>query len=115
MLDTRLMKPFFIDIPNFWAWPGQTIWADKFWGIWGTLGQFISTPFGTVSPCFLFSTIISTKSQAFISKSYSFGIGILIWAAKNKGFSHHVSVVRGANDENCLLSNLDAGESQYSL
>ena len=23
------MKPFFIEIPNFWAW------ADKFWGIWG--------------------------------------------------------------------------------
>ena len=28
------MKPFFIEIPNFWAW-GQTNWADKFWGMWG--------------------------------------------------------------------------------
>ena len=26
------MKPFFIEIPNFWAW------ADTFWGIWGFLG-----------------------------------------------------------------------------
>ena len=26
------MKPYFIEIPNLWAW--QTIWADKFWGIW---------------------------------------------------------------------------------
>jgi hypothetical protein len=29
---------------------GQTIWADKFWGIWGIFSQFISTHFGTVSP-----------------------------------------------------------------
>ena len=27
------MKPFFIEIQNFWAW------ADKFWGIWGFIGQ----------------------------------------------------------------------------
>jgi hypothetical protein len=26
---------------------GQTIWADKLWGIWGIFGHF-----GTVSPCF---------------------------------------------------------------
>jgi hypothetical protein len=26
---------------------GQTIWADKFWGIFG---RFISTHFGTLSP-----------------------------------------------------------------
>jgi hypothetical protein len=35
------MKPFFIEIPNFWAW------ADKFRGIWGIFGHL-----GTVSPCF---------------------------------------------------------------
>ena len=29
---------------------GQTNWADKFWGIWGIFGRFISTHFGTVSP-----------------------------------------------------------------
>ena len=34
---------------------GQTIWEDKFWGIWGTFGQFISTHFGTVSPLSMFS------------------------------------------------------------
>ena len=32
---------------------GQTIWADKFWDIWGIFGRFISTHFGTVCPCFL--------------------------------------------------------------
>ena len=30
---------------------GQTIWADKFWGIWGIFKQFISTHFGT-NVCF---------------------------------------------------------------
>jgi hypothetical protein len=34
------MKPFFIEIPNFWAW------ADKFLGIWSIFGRFISTHFG---------------------------------------------------------------------
>jgi hypothetical protein len=37
------MKPFFIEIPNFWAW------ADKFWGILGILGQSIRTHIGTAS------------------------------------------------------------------
>jgi hypothetical protein len=39
----RPMKPFFIKIPNFWAW------ANTFWSIWGIFGQFISTHFGTVN------------------------------------------------------------------
>ena len=43
------MKPSFIKILNFWAW------ADKFWGIWGISGRFISTYFGTVSPLSMFS------------------------------------------------------------
>ena len=33
----RPLKPVFVEIQNFWAW------ADKFWGIWGTFGQAIST------------------------------------------------------------------------
>ena len=43
---------------------GQTNWADRFWGIWGIFGRFISTNFGTVSPLSIFSksTIISTKN-----------------------------------------------------
>jgi hypothetical protein len=44
----RPMKPFFIEIPNSWAW------ADKFWGIFS---QTISTYSGTVSPLAMFSTI----------------------------------------------------------
>ena len=28
---------------------GQTIWADKFWGILGIFGQFISIDFGTIA------------------------------------------------------------------
>ena len=46
------MKPFFIKI-RFGL--GQTIWADKFWGIWGIFGQFISTHFCNVSPLSMFS------------------------------------------------------------
>jgi hypothetical protein len=34
---------------------GQIIWADKFWGILGIFGQFISTHFGTVGPLSMFS------------------------------------------------------------
>ena len=34
---------------------GQTIWTNKFWGIWGIFGQFISTHFGIVSPLSMFS------------------------------------------------------------
>ena len=49
------MKPFFIEIQNFWAW--QSNWADKFWGIWGIFDQTISTHFGTVSPLFMFYII----------------------------------------------------------
>jgi hypothetical protein len=33
----------------------QTIWADKFWGILGIFGQFISIQFGIVSPLSMFS------------------------------------------------------------
>ena len=35
----RQVKPFFSEISNFWAW------ADKFWGIWGIFGRFVSTHF----------------------------------------------------------------------
>ena len=45
------MKPFFIKIPNFWAW------ADKFWGIFDIFGQTINTHFVTVSPLAMFSII----------------------------------------------------------
>ena len=36
---------------TIWA----TVWADKFWGIWGIFSRFISTHFGTVSPLSMFS------------------------------------------------------------
>ena len=66
------MKPFFIGIQNFWAWP------DKFLDIWGIFGQTISTHFGTESlvHVFHYSTIISTKHKAFISTSQIF---IWVW------------------------------------
>jgi hypothetical protein len=41
------IKPFSSKSQTFGV--GQTIWADKFLGIWGIFGQFISTHFGTVS------------------------------------------------------------------
>jgi hypothetical protein len=46
----RPMKPLFIETFGL----GQTIWADKFWGIWDISGRFISTHFGTVSPLSMF-------------------------------------------------------------
>ena len=48
----RPMKHFFIKIQKFGHGQTMTIWAVKFWGIWGILDWFISTYFGTVSPCF---------------------------------------------------------------
>jgi hypothetical protein len=47
----RPMKPFCIEIQNFWAW------ADKFWGICGINAQTISTHFDTVSPLSMFPII----------------------------------------------------------
>ena len=49
------MKPFFIEIPYFWAWTDNL--GRQFWDIWGMFGRFISTHghFGTVSPLFMFS------------------------------------------------------------
>ena len=118
----RPMKPFFIEIQNFWAWEDkfwgifdqtisthfgtvsplsmffikiQNFWAcaDKFWVIWGIFGRFISTHFGTES-----LSMISINQPLFLQKTKplypnpKYGIGI--WVARNQGFSHRVSVVR---------------------
>ena len=68
------MKPFFIEIPNFWAW------ADKLWGIWGILGPFISTHLGTVSPLsmfFIIQLLFQQKTKPlYPHPKYLFGIGI---------------------------------------
>ena len=78
---------------------GQTIWADKFWAIWGIFGRFISTHFGTMSPLSMFSInrslFLQKVKPLYPNPEYLFWIGILIWAAKNYEFSHHVSVIRG--------------------
>ena len=76
------MKPFFIEIPNFWAWAavGQTNWADKFLGIWRIFGQTISTHFGTVNPFSMISIIqplFLLKTKPLYPKSkYLFGVEI---------------------------------------
>ena len=74
---------------------GQTIWADKFWGIFG---QFISTHFGKVSPLSMFSInqplFLQKTKPLYPNPKYLFAIGIWMLAAKNWGFGHHVSVVR---------------------
>ena len=52
------------------------------------------------------STIISTKNLSLLypNPKYLFGIGIRIWAAKNKGFSHRVSIVRDKTDDlKCVI------------
>jgi hypothetical protein len=61
-------EAFFIEIPNFWAWADN--WVDKFWGIWGIIGQFISTHFGTVSPLSMYS----------INQSSSTILGSFFWS-----------------------------------
>ena len=64
------MKPFFIKIPNFWAWAGN---LGKY--IWGYLGYFplnYQHPFcysESLVHVFYYSTLISTKKQA----KYLFG------------------------------------------
>ena len=68
------MKPFFIEIQNFWAW------ADKFWGIWGIFSQTIITHFGTASPLSIFSIIqplfLQKTKPLYSHPKYLFGIGI---------------------------------------
>ena len=57
--DHRLRTPneaFFHRNPKTFGL-GQTIWPDKFWGIWGIFGQIISTHFDRVSPLSMFSII----------------------------------------------------------
>ena len=61
--DYGLMKPFFIEIPNFWAW------ADNL-GILDMFGHFISTHFGTVTPLSIFSTNQPSILQKNLAISY---------------------------------------------
>ena len=66
---------------------GQTIWADKFWAIWGIFGRTISTHFGTVSPLSIFpinQQLLQQKTKPlYPNPKYLFGIGIWIKVAKN--------------------------------
>ena len=72
------MKPFLSKSQTFGL--KQTIWADKFWGIWGIFDKFIINHFGTVSPL----SMLSINSPLFLQKTkhsyqhpkYLFGIGI---------------------------------------
>ena len=73
------MKPFFIEIQNFWAWADKL--ADKFWGIWSIFGQNISTHFGKVSSLsiiFRYSTIIPTKKTKLLYPHTKYLFGIVI-------------------------------------
>ena len=84
------MKPFSIEIHNFWAW------ADKL----GHLGYFrpiykLPTPILVQFPCFpLFNHYFCKKVSVYVHNP---NIWIWIWASKNYGFSFHVSVVRGSD------------------
>ena len=62
---------------------GQTIWAEIFCAIWGILGRFVSTHFGTVSPLSMFfikSTIIFTKKTKplYLNPEICLGLGLVI-------------------------------------
>ena len=67
------MKPFFIEIQNFWAW------ADKFWSNCGIFGHFISSHFGTVSPLSMFSIIqplfLQRTKPLYPNPKYFLGLG----------------------------------------
>jgi hypothetical protein len=71
----RPVKPFFIEIQNFWAWGDK---LDK--GICGIFSQSISTYFGTVSPLSMFSIIqplfLQKTKPLYPHPKYLFGIGI---------------------------------------
>ena len=62
------------------AFFGQTNWADKFWGIWGIFGRFISTYFDTVSPLCMFSInrplCLQKTKPLYPDPKYLFVIGI---------------------------------------
>ena len=80
----RPMKHFFTKFQTLGL--EQTIWADKFWGIWGIFGQLISTHFCTVCPLSIFSInqpLFLQKAKPLHPNPTIFGIGIWIWAAKN--------------------------------
>ena len=68
------MKPFFNDIPYFWA-----IWTDrpnKFLGICGILGRTISPKFGTVSESFVHDfrhSVFFYKTQNIFQRRKNFG------------------------------------------
>ena len=80
------MKPFVSSKSQTFGL-GQTIWAENFWAIWGILGRFVSTHFGTVSPLSMFSInqpLFQQKTKPlYPNPKYLFGIEILILAAKN--------------------------------
>ena len=64
---------------------GQTIWADKFWGIWGIFGWFINTHFGTVShlPMFSINQLLFLQKTKPSYPNSNYLSGIWIWATKN--------------------------------
>ena len=77
----RPMKPFFIKIPNFWAW------ADKFGGIWGIFSQTINSDFCTASPLCMFSInqpLFLQKLSLYIQiPNIYFGLGFEYGSQKN--------------------------------
>ena len=68
-----------LQTPNEAFGLGQTIWADKFWGIWGIFKQFISTHFGTVCPLSIFSInqslFLQKTKPLYRNTKYLFGLG----------------------------------------
>ena len=80
----RPMKPFFNDIPIFWA--------DKFWDIWGILANYLHY-FSTVSPLSMEKWIWFVFQQKTLVFRPNTFIPNMILAVKNLRNSHHTSVV----------------------
>ena len=72
------MKPFLSKSQTFGL--KQTIWADKFWGIWGIFDKFIINHFGTVSPlsmlCINQPLFLQMNKPLNPNLKYLFGVGI---------------------------------------
>ena len=67
-------------------------------GTFGVLSNNLSAPghFGSLSMFSINQSLFPQRNKPlYPNLKYLFGIGIWIWASKNQGFSHRVSVVHG--------------------
>jgi hypothetical protein len=85
--DTQ-RESFFRKSQIFWL--GLINWAEKFWGIWGIFGQFISTHLGTVDSLSMFSILIKINHYFYKKQFYiqipkiHLGVGVEFGPERNR-------------------------------